>query len=606
MIKFLSTDIVDKEKYAERLRGKGLITVDPERLKSLLNYNKMVQETKAFLAEMVMKERSAYKYITLDKTQIISYLTEFEGCKRSSFDKRDAKTDVGSLDSSKILEPLLQSGKATEFLDNYISFSSMKSQNDRIASEIKKLVTTDLVTRDGVPLSYMRYNVNEKENLRHYYKDSDLISIPKHFLSAFTVKDGKFLVWADFSSADFNYIYNNFIKSEYTIPAMSKYPRDRYAGFMNLLCEFEGIEFDYEGFKEDRTWYKEMILSILYHKTNGVNKREVEMIKRVTALLKTFPRYQELLDRIQQRLNLKLAVNITAHFGFTQPVSYSTNENDVINKAMNTPAQTTTSEMVILYTNTLLDRLYDLGYTEDDAKVYMVRHDEIILELSEKVKKDLWVLKDMSEIIVDFWDKQTLQFKFGYRYEEEDESLYGDYLASCKLNEDKIQIVYPSPIPTEREVVYPTKKTFIMSIGYRRFLSTTVLCFYSEYNKEYMYMRVDSVDNKEIFNNIVSMMVEKEQYFLENDYSAVFVKSELGYGDFFPEKLMYSFVTSSDKTVIKAHNLADDACAKLFERESDNPHLQTPEAQEEYQRILNYRRSNPQIFEGLKRMELFQ
>ena len=64
---------------------------------------------------------------------------------------------------------------------------------------------------------------------------------------------------------------------------------------------------------------------------------------------------------------------------------------------------------------------YELGYTEDDVSVYMVRHDEPVFKVKETAKKDLWVFKQATDIIVDNWVPLRIDFSPGYYYREIDE-----------------------------------------------------------------------------------------------------------------------------------------------------------------------------------------
>lgn len=78
---------------------------------------------------------------------------------------------------------------------------------------------------------------------------------------------------------------------------------------------------------------------------------------------------------------------VKSYFGHEEIINVDSYDRNPLFKALNTPIQAGTSEVVILTVNKILDMFYELGYTEDDVSVYMVRHDEPVFKVKETAKR---------------------------------------------------------------------------------------------------------------------------------------------------------------------------------------------------------------------------
>ena len=130
MISFTRDSCVDVELYEKRLNQNGGITIDVDYFRKILKYMESKVYTEGVLAMDVMRFKSDLGYVDLSTEPVISYLRSKEGCPGYMFYNPRAKTDQGSLDSKRVIAPLLAKGYATEFLTHFMKHRSYKQRSD--------------------------------------------------------------------------------------------------------------------------------------------------------------------------------------------------------------------------------------------------------------------------------------------------------------------------------------------------------------------------------------------------------------------------------------------------------------------------------------------
>ena len=153
---------------------------------------------------------------------------------------------------------------------------------------------------------------------------------------------------------------------------------------------------------------------------------------------------------------------VESYFGHLEGISNKYNPTDLLNDALNAPVQSGTSEIVCLTTLAILKQFRDLGYSEDDISVYYVRHDEPVFRIHKKVLKDIWILNQFSQILIDDWTPLRMDFNFGYYYKKPDEDLENQIHANYEMHQDKIeQIDFGNTIND----FYPMPPVFTLNVS---------------------------------------------------------------------------------------------------------------------------------------------
>jgi hypothetical protein len=551
MLKFTRSSDLSLELYEQRINAKNYILVDKEKMQSAWKYEKSRMETNGSLARRTMKANAAYGYSELSKEAVLSYLVSIEKCPPTSFKKKGVES--ASIDMKKVLAPLYAIGFAKEFLGYYMIYSSLKSKCGRIEGTMKCLYSAGEKDRNGKDLYRLNFTVSQQENLRFNYKDQDLISIPKEYGKSFTVEDGYVLAWGDFASSDWRIAYNTLVRDERNAEIMDAYD-DKYEGIARVVAKYYNEEFDLEKFKQERNLYKVYVLAAVYGQRKGDTPAAQVFISKFAKYLESCPRYMEYYTRIVNRCELGLPIPVTGYFGFDQFVPFDPRfKKDTINKSLNTPVQTGSSQIVILTCNEILNRFYELGYTEDDISIYIVRHDEPIFKISERAMKDTWIFNQASEIIVDNWTPLALSFNFGYNYLEEDQDLEDYVKAVYRDNMHKIDTFTPDK---DVEPYWPVAETFTVHVGIAEVDDKTIVSIYQAKTRLAATMLLDTTNAEDIYNRVKAKLQEYEEEVFDKGYRGVVVYTELAKEEFFNNVMFFKVTNVQDQHKTFAQVLA--------------------------------------------------
>lgn len=538
MFKFTKHSFVDLEKYFERINGKNYVLVDKEVIKSAVPYENGRRDTNLFLAKRTMRSNSSGEYNDISPDVIYDYLVEVE---RVPPNKLRANNKKGySLEMKKKLIPLYESGKAVEFLGYYMQYASLKTRCGRMQNLLHLLHPTEYVSERGIPLFRLNYGVGIQENLRYNYNNTDLISIPKEYGPAFTVEDGYVLAWGDFAQSDFRIAYNLLIRDEQNYEIMRKY-EDSYAGMAAIIADARGEKFDLEKFQEERGEFKVHILATIYGQRHGTTPEAQKFINKLAAYLDTCPRYKEFYRRLARRASLGLHVPISGYFeGGEQTLYLNEGKQSLIDKGLNTPCQTGTSQIVILCVNEILDRFYALGYTSEDVSIHHVRHDEPIFKVKKSALKDAWIFNDASTILVDDWTPLNLSFEFGTSYGVVDKNITEYVEQVYRENEHKLSAEESTPAPEE---YWPVPDTYEVYIGTEAVGDKTVICFFDGKNADYALC--SSTDKEDVLNTIKATLLKQEDTLYDQGYLGVCIMNNFISQDMMDRVVFYKFIQSS-------------------------------------------------------------
>lgn len=406
------------------------LSVDMNRLQAA--YADCCRLQQAYLNEasimfFILSEGRYYDAIPDD---IIAFLLS-KGVSEHFFKVRNVKGY--SFDMTKVVQPLLDKNIYPEILEPYVTSRSYLTKGNFLRKMIPRGVPNSY---KGIPIFTYSYEVEPRSNLRVYYRDLSITQIPKEYSNMITVSQPgeEFLISFDCPQMDFRMAYNLFLRSPEN-DAVFANSQDNYESLARLV---EGEEFDPKVFKEKRSEYKLFALKVFYNSgdTSSIAPKLREFYMR-------HPKYKKYYENLELLSNLNIPVNCTSYFGYTQPIP-ANNRKDFLSKGLNTPMQTMTSHVVIESLFGILEKFYNLGYTEDDISLYFSRHDELVFRAKRSILKDLWVLGDCSSIYVDGFNPIPLEFHLGYYYSEDDDELMALFRQSCAENVHRYTKVAPA------------------------------------------------------------------------------------------------------------------------------------------------------------------
>lgn len=421
------SDTHPMDEYMALLSTSTKIFIDNERLdRAIMNAQYQADDYRALtLLELRIESSGSYQSISSDS--ILDFLERLG----VDLDKRyrNKKTDGYSLDMKKVVDPLIEAGVAVDMLTAYKAYRSYRTY----ASFLAKLGESKRMhhkTNDGRIILAYDTTLQERENLRVYYRDIAVVSIPKIFSNIVTGPSEEYhLAWCDYPQADWRFAYNLFIRDPSNFGVMRSC-EDAYEGLARIV---EGDKFNPEVFKDSRKAYKVDCLKVFY---NSRDNRPIPTAMRQYYMSRE--RYRKYFYDLGVLYQFKLPVPCESYFGYTQLLPEASYPDAFLSKGLNTPIQTMTSHVVNETVFGILKKFYDLGYTEDDIRVYYVRHDELIFMFKDTILKDAWVFEDCSQIHIDGFSPIKLDFHFGDYYQEEDSVLTEQVYHEMKAHPERI------------------------------------------------------------------------------------------------------------------------------------------------------------------------
>lgn len=399
------------EEYMHLLSSSLTIYMDEDRLDRAYREACYAADDLKALALLWLRIESGGMYSSLSPDNIIDFLLRIGVDEKRLSHSRSKKL---SLDMKKVVTPLIDSGVAPELLLTYKEYRSYCSYASSLSSLIdaKRPYT---ITPSGRKLVQFPTHIEERDNLRVYYHDIAVVSVPKKYSNMITgPSDKHFIAWCDYPQADWRFAYNLFIRDEKNEQIMRQCT-DAYEGLARLV---EGENFSLEEFKEKRNEFKTNCLKVFYN-----SKDNSPTATAIREFYRSCPKYYRLLYDLGVLYQFKLPIPCTSYFGYEQLLPEGPFPDAFIAKGLNTPIQTFTSHIVNETVFGVLEKFWELGYTKEQANVYYVRHDEPLFLFTKDVIKDAWVFKECSEIFIPGFTPIHLDFHFGTYYQEEDPRL---------------------------------------------------------------------------------------------------------------------------------------------------------------------------------------
>lgn len=431
------------DEYLALLRTSSTIYVDNERLDRAVKDACYTADDYKALTTLELCIESAGSYNFVSPEMIVNFLEDVGVDFERHF--RNRRTQGYSLDIAKVVNPLIERGVQVDLLKAYKVYRSYKTYASFLRTMVNNKGRFTKLSNGRIILEYTT-NIKERENLRAYYRDIAVVSIPRIYSSIITTpNEGYHIAWCDYPQADWRFAYNLFIRDETNVDIMRE-SEDAYEGLAKII---EGDKFDHEVFKTSRKEYKVNCLSVFY---NSRNKNPIPSAMR--EYFRSRERYRRYLYDLEILQKFRLPVPCTSYFGYEQLLPEASYPDAFVSKGMNTPIQTFTSHIVNETVFGILEKFWSLGYTKEDINVYFVRHDEPLFLFKDSIIKDAWVFEDCRDIFIPGFTPITLDFHFGNFYKEDDEFLTSEIARSISSNESKVTIYRDADFKEESQREY--------------------------------------------------------------------------------------------------------------------------------------------------------
>lgn len=474
MLNFTFKDVPNIEQYAKDIGASGTqILVDPLKMSSMYALISAETASAGQIASTYFYYGSKRQYTDPDsKEDLIQTLINC-GCNYSNFCLKGS--DKESVDKTRILNPLLLklSGKlnngcmdkdvedAALVLTSYLDYKSLKTLKSSAKAKLGRMSTEEYEGNNNKKLKAVRFMYEQKETGRFYTRDDSIQNWPLELCHAITTEKDYFLLWCDFDQIDFRVGYHLYLR-EPGSEADKIYlaADDKYRAMYEIICRSAGQEPDFELFLKYRKAYKKAILSAMYNASEQSLIADIQNKTLGHQLYEFFQynaRYQNFRRTIDRAINFGMEVVVSDYFQFqrTIPVPENCNQhilNDIVSKCCNTPIQSTSNSIMLLWLERVLAEFEKLGYSrERDIVPYLIRHDECIFKVHKDVMKDLWKMADCMSLAIDNWDILTLEPHCGYYYKEPDEELEKAYINCADKNKERFT---PRTSNTARDTIY--------------------------------------------------------------------------------------------------------------------------------------------------------
>jgi len=170
--------------------------------------------------------------------------------------------------------------------------------------------------------------------------------------------------------------------------------------------------------KTVRDIYKVIALKTVYNSPQSVFKNAASEHQFLKSALDISSRYLIIKHYVKFLRSIGFPIVVKSKFGYSRPIT-DEREFDVLSKVYNAPIQATSSEIILNFIVFILDQFREKGYTKEDVRIYVNRHDEPIFMIKEELlEKYMYIFKNASHILIDGWKPFEMTWNFGYSYGE--------------------------------------------------------------------------------------------------------------------------------------------------------------------------------------------
>lgn len=449
-----SRNPIDREYFEEKMRETGYIYVNTVKFKNTCSEISALAASKEYeLKFRLQLYNSTHSPYVENNRDSITKVLETLGCPMG---KLLDKNDSISLNMDVKVKPLLLAlkngtakcngdrDKLIDFLETFVDYKSTASKANGAMKKLNKnFKPSDEYNKFGDKLSKIPFNIKQAVTGRYYYSQDNIQGYALNYVKSFCVPKGRILVSIDFAQIDLRVAENFFLKNK-TNAHIFDACEDKYEALVRAIDDQAGRQFDLEAFKNNRPAYKEMALACLYgSKSMGGRMGDEKIVKVLEQFYDQCDPLNALKFIGKSLWENEQDVMIEDYFGYIRDITFSElmqehgnskaeKINNAASKIINTPVQTTSASIMPIVTIAILDKFKELGYSEDDVKIFMNRHDEIVFNIDEKVMKDIWVFKDYEKIYIDDWDELRIEVEIYDYYKELNEEYMKMYEENWK------------------------------------------------------------------------------------------------------------------------------------------------------------------------------
>lgn len=475
MLSIQSPCTPDFDQYEENIGASGS--------RVFVDYGKYVQAITKFIAmrdtaeyecTQLIKLISLNRYTAINRDSLIGCLVDFCGLDQKDFRKKTMDGYVMSIDQAKVLGPLherLESAAANahegyemalRLLDSYLNYTEYKTLVNNSSAKLKIFKDAEQPGWFG-PLKYVNFCYERKRTGRYYTNSDNIQNWNLNMVTSLTCPKGYVLFWCDFDQIDFRVAYNTMLRepgSKYD-EVYNADAEDKYRAMFRIMNMAEQQEADLELFKSYRKGYKKAILSAIYNAALNSLAADIhnrELATQLKHYIDTNPGYAEFRRVLNRVINFGIEVPVRDYFGVSRtiPIPSNTNHyelNTAVSQCCNTPIQSTSNSIMMLWLEAVLSRYQSLGYERGvDIQSYLIRHDECVFMLSTKlIQNHFWVMEDYMTIGIDDWGTLSLSPSAGLYYDVEQEEFMELYRRQVEEHKQEL---------TPRTVFSPRKDTY--------------------------------------------------------------------------------------------------------------------------------------------------
>ena len=359
-----------------------------------------------------------------------------------------------SLDKKDVIAPLiiwLNKNKSQnssyidllEIVELYEIYNSLKYINGNLKSLIQAIMNCPMVPSClNEPLAKVSFSYIRRQNNRYYTKEPNLQNLTKTANWCLQSPEGYVLVSADAAQADLRIACETILNQDSKFKKFYLEEReDKYRAVAKYIKYLNNQPFVEEEFQELRPAYKVSILAAIYGSRSATSLsgfKTPEDRAQLISFIENNPGYKKYDQDFNKALESS-ADTLRVYNVFGGVTEWDTRAHNIGKEIRNSPIQSSTSAILAVWSMAILDKFYSLGYTEDDIKIFLNRHDEIIFLMKEEALKDAWIFKDYSSVAIDDWDEYAFEPKFYYKYKEFNQSLQDTYDEVCSKNAHRIE-----------------------------------------------------------------------------------------------------------------------------------------------------------------------
>lgn len=411
-----------------------------------------------YTAEVLLEERIRFitygAYKNVNPQAVSAVLEDYFNIESLGFLQ---KTSRGiSLSMEKVIHPLREHCRkyvakrpifysmVIDFCNLYEDYSTLKHFSESLSAKKKLIMPTDEVDNFDNKLYKISSLYTRQSTGRYYTKYDNLQGWNLESVHTFTAPKDYFFVWADFDQIDLRVAANLVLFNGHpeVIEQFNNTP-DKYEAIARIMSQKMERSFDEHKFKAIRSAYKTAILARLYGASKYTlmqdgftDSQEIDMLD---SYYKQHEYYQEYVSRFERAIAFNAAVMVEDYFGCVREIPIPQNDkarSRVLEQCLNTPIQSTSNNIVMLWVNELTKAFRSHGFGYDKFRVALCRHDESVFLVHKDCIPCLWLFELCGSIYIDSWSELTAKPEFGYNYGVVDDELTELFNSSVHENRE--------------------------------------------------------------------------------------------------------------------------------------------------------------------------